>query len=159
MDKTPAPLPAAVQRSNVPDGHIGYYNHSRSPLTFTSAYANRGPATIEPGKAVRGVDGQLAAYDPDLERMVADGCLKRIMPSDPRYKAFVQETETLTKRQGVVRIPAKDVVVGSDADKSDSKSLKYDTEVVDGTTYFLYDGQRFPSISAMNAYARSKGDL
>ncbi len=153
------PLPASLQKRNLPPGHAGYYNHTRSPLTFTSTFANRGPATIDPGKAVRHPDGSLVEWDPDLERQVSDGCLKRILPNDPRYTQFVSEGDKLKKRQSVVTTPNAAVQVGSAQDKGDASKLQYETDVVDETTYYLYDGQRFSSMSGMNAYARSKGDI
>jgi len=152
-------IPLSLQKHNLPPGHAGYYNHKRSPLTFTSNFSNRGPADIDAGKAVRDLQGALVLWDPDLERMVADGDLKRIMPSDPRYKQFVKESGDLKKRQSTVVTPNAQVPVGSQQDQSDAGKLQYETDVVDDTTYYLYEGQRFSSISAMNAYARSIGNV
>lgn len=163
MDQKPQTqqlIPAAFSKENVPAGQIGYYNASRSPLTFTSQFANRGQTTVQPGEAVLNMHNRLVQYDPDLERMVRDSCLKRIIPADPRFKHFKELEERNTKKQGIATVSKADVVVtGSLADTSDARKLDYTTENVDGVDYFLYDGQRFTSASAMNAYARSKGHL
>lgn len=162
MDQHPPQItstPAATQRANIPPGHIGYYNHTRSPLTFTSAYGNRGPATVEPGEAVRDLQSRLVAYDPDLERMVLDKCLKRIMPGDPRYGQFVKESQVIERRNQIPTSAPSESPVGAAHDVGDSKKLEYTQEIVDNTVYLVFEGQRFPSLAAMNAYARSIGKL
>lgn len=150
------PLPLDHQRENLPAGHIGYYNHQRFPLSFTSNFSTRGVITIDGGKAVVDGNGLLVEYDTDLERMVRDKLLKRIIPSDPLYKKFSEEATRSRKRVSVAHQPVATLPVGQPEQVAAAQELGYSIETEDGVTYYVYDSRRFTSLAAMNAYVKAK---
>ena len=147
-NNTPPPRP------KLPAGHIGYYNAHAYPVIFTSNLGNRGPAELGPGEAVRNAQGELVEYDPDLERQVSDRLLKRIMPGDPKYKEFSKVNARAVKRENTPTISAADASVGpAPAPTSNLVSgVDYTVEDIDGIMYYIHNGRKFASMSALSAY-------
>lgn len=80
---------------------IGYYNPFSYPVSFTGSKGQL--VEVSPGVAVTGNDGKLINSDRLLDEQVANGSLKRIYDSDPKWAnhdAIVEKRSRVAKLSG-----------------------------------------------------------
>lgn len=152
-------------------GQIGYWNANSFPVQWQSSKANRGAVTIEAGKPVIGRNGELVAYDDDLEIQVKSRFLSRIIPGSPKYKEFKASNAGASKRRTTPTMPADQAAIQAQAEAAKAKAKATQPspvtadgfgagELPDGAVLNVngtinFKGRTFTGIAALHAFLDS----
>lgn len=146
--------------------HIGYHNHTNSPLSIHHLGAQ---VTIEPNSPITDSHGLLIAASEKLDQLVSQGLIKRIYDDDARYKNW---DKIKTQRNVVAGLdPANKKVVDNRPNPEpepvtviSSDSGIHTSDLPEGAQWsrvgdrdvITYDGKNFPSVASLNVYLKEQ---
>ena len=143
-----------------PSRYMGYYNHHTYPVC--AMMGNR-RLELEAGEPVLTQTGEPVESHPDLDVLVQQGMLKGIPRGDQKWQEVFNQTRRLSGTRVATPVEnnerAKTVATNMGLSREQADLPPGAEYVTEGRGQVIqYQGRKFPSVAALNAYLNSQNN-